>query len=474
MGRKPALDLALIHLTIEGIAAKGGGVCTVTRGHLAALPRVRRALAKHGVRITPYFVETHFGPTYDNWDPEFLAKAKAQIQAMGGEFYTALNASPNGHPVSANYPGGEDFFGTPEQIQLEAMAAASIARSIGRRHQHTVVWCHDTFFIMSPIYGTMQDNDESMHWIRVVHSTTLKHDREPVDPMKIGMEYASFYWAKRFPNVSIGTISDYIRDHLIADYAADPKTIIPTRNGVDPLDPKYKNRSEHQIRAKVRECNKKLKAEGKGHSAVPENRPFMLSFGRPVPYKRLALTLDAAKASGGAYHPVIVTLGPDPATEAHAKKLGIAASVIDAFDFDLCACLAQHPNCVGVPILAYNEPFGLIPAEVRLLVRKQGGLLIVPADGGGLAEQVTDGVDGFCVKKPDPKSVADCVAKIDKLPEAAKRKIRNAGLDLVFSGGYTWSSRIIETLSAVIPEVSRVGNKVLREIAKAERARVSK
>ena len=70
------LDLAVVHLTIEGIAARGGGVCTVTRGHLATLPRVRKTLASHGIRLTPYFVETDFNEDYPSFDPSFFKKAK--------------------------------------------------------------------------------------------------------------------------------------------------------------------------------------------------------------------------------------------------------------------------------------------------------------------------------------------------------------------------------------------------------------
>ena len=225
--RKSELDLAIIHLTIEGIAASGGGVCTVTRGHLATLPRVKKALAKERIKLTPYFVETHFGPGYDNYDPDFLVHAKGEIEKMGGKFYSVLNSSPDGMPISCNWPGGEDFFGTIEQIKLESAGAASIARSIGRRHDASVVYCHDTFFMLSPVYGTLQDNDESMQWLRVVHSTTLKHDKEPVDPGKIGAEFAGFYWARQFPNVHIGAISDpkdslltaLLKQTFIASYA---------------------------------------------------------------------------------------------------------------------------------------------------------------------------------------------------------------------------------------------------------------
>lgn len=472
---KPTLDLAVVHLTIEGIAARGGGVCTVTRGHLAALPRVRKALAAEGIKLTPYFVETHFGPTYRNFDAEYLAKARKAVQAMGGEFYSLLNRSPNGHPLSANWPGGEDFFGTIEQIRLESIAGASVARSIARNHGATVVYCHDTFFILSPVYGTMQDNDESVQWLRVVHSTTLKHDREPVDPDKIGAEYASFYWAKRFPNVRIGTISRFISDHLVKDYAADPATIVPTGNGVDPLDRKYRVRSERDIVATIKRYNDKLAADGRGRYQVPLDKKLVLSFGRPVPYKRLEITLDVMKHLPDEYYPVIVILGPYPALEAHADKLGRPASVINAFDFDLCGCLSQYANTVAVPILAYNEPFGLIPAEVRLLVRRSGGVLVVPSDGGGLAEQVTDGVDGFVVKEPakDIKRLAKCIMDIDQLGPRDKRRIRENGLKLVFSGGYTWSGRILETLSAVNADVRRVAERVLKAISDEERAAIA-
>ena len=466
----PELDLAAVHLTIEGIRAKGGGVCTVTRGHLATLPRVKKALDTKGIRLTPYFVETHFDETFSNFDADHLAKAIKEIESMGGSYYTVLNASPNGHPVSANWPGGEDFFGTPEQIKLQSIAGASIARNIAAKHQKTVVWCHDTFYIYTPIYGTFQDNDESIKWLRVVHSTTLKHDREPVDPDKIGAEYASFYWAKRFPNVRIGTISKFVSDHLVADYAADPATIIPTGNGVDPIDPKYRIRSQDECEAKIEEYNKKLRAEGKERYVIPKDKKILLQFGRPVPYKRLEVTFDAAKELGDDYQAVVVSLGAAPYLEEAADKIGKNCTVINAFDFDLCACIAQLERCVAVPILAKGEPFGLIPAEIRLLIRKTGGLLVVPEDGGGLREQVRPDIDGFVCTEASGRAVADVVRKIESLSPEQKAEIRYAGVSGVFEGGYTWAGRILETLSAVVPEVKAVAPEVLANISAEERA----
>jgi glycosyltransferase involved in cell wall biosynthesis len=468
----PELDLAAVHLTIEGIVAKGGGVCTVTRGHLASLPRVKAAFARRGIKLTPYFVETDFGPTFRNYDPEFRDAAKKKIEDMGGMYQTVLNASPNGHPVSANWPGGEDFFGTPDQIKLQSIAGASVARNIAKNHQKTVVWCHDTFYIFTPIYGTFQNNDESVQWIRVVHSTTLKHDQEPVDPEKIGAEFASFYWAKRFPNVHIGTISAFVSDHLVADYAADPETIIPTGNGVDPLDAKYRIRTQEECEAKVEEYNAKLRAEGKERYVIPKDKKIILQFGRPVPYKRMEVTFDVVKELGDDYQAVVVSLGPAPYLEEAADKVGKNCTVINAFDFDLCACISQLNLCVAIPILAKGEPFGLIPAEIRLLIRKGGGLLIVPEDGGGLREQVKDGINGFVAAEATGSSVAEVVRKIESMSADQKNAIRSAGVSTVFEGGYTWAGRILETLSAVVPEVKEVSKEVLAEISAEERAHI--
>ena len=41
------LDLAVIHLTFEGIQIFGGGVCTVTRGHLDALEKLKEKMTKN-------------------------------------------------------------------------------------------------------------------------------------------------------------------------------------------------------------------------------------------------------------------------------------------------------------------------------------------------------------------------------------------------------------------------------------------
>jgi len=382
---------------------------------------------------------------------------------MGGELYYVLNRTESGRCVSCNWPGGEDFFGTAENTHAASVSGATLARNIAMRYEKAVVYCDDAAFVTAPLIGAMQANDERIQWVWVVHSTSATHDARPLNPEKVGMEAACVNAAREYRNIHLGAISRFIEDHLVEEYAAPRDKIIPTGNGVNPLDEKYRIRSKKEIDAKIDAVNRTLPDEDR----IPLDQPLVFSFGRPVPYKRLDLTLRAAAKKPGAFHPVVVTLGEHPELHALRSELNVRASIIDAFDFELVACLCQHERTLAVAILARNEPFGLIPAEARLLTRKQGGTLVVPSDGGGLAEQVTDGKDGFVIHHPEDP--AGLCSAFDQIRSTSVEGIRDAGVDRVFGGGYTWSSRIMETLSSLYEEVAAVRDEVLLEITSMEK-----
>jgi hypothetical protein len=98
-------------------------------------------------------------------------------------------------------------------------------------------------------------------------------------------------------------------------------------------------------------------------------------------------------------------------------------------------------------------------------VRKKGGLLVVPDDGGGLTEQVHDGKDGFVIHDPEN----GLLSVLETIRSSSLDPIREAGVDRVFSGGYTWSSRIMETLSHLYEDVAGCRGEALSEIRSVER-----
>ncbi|MHC4943989.1 MAG: glycosyltransferase [Planctomycetota bacterium] len=465
--------IAVIHLTFEGLQVGGGGVCTVNRGHLAALPVVKKALERRGIGLTPFFCETLYGEDAPHYDKESLARAKGALKEMGGELLYLLNRTSNGLPESSNWPGGEDFFGTRKNVLAASVSGATCARNLAREFDSAFVYCDDAAFVMAPLCGAMQANDPRVHWIWVVHSTSHTHDRKPLDPDKVGMEAACVNGAREYPNIHLGAISPFMAEHMVRDYAAPKEKIVPTGNGVNPLDPKYRIRTPSEIGKKIERINAKLSQEDR----IPLDKPLVLSFGRPVPYKRLDLTLRAARVdAGGArcFHPVVVTLGEAPELQALRSELKVKASLINAFDFELIAALSQHEKTSSVAILAKDEPFGLIPSEVRLLARETGGLLLVAIDGGGLAEQVGDGKDGFVLDRAeDPASIRKAIDRIACMKPSEKDKIRCAGRDKVFDKGYTWSLRIMETLAALDPEVAAIQQEVIDELSSIEKQHLS-
>ena len=189
----------------------GGGVCTVNRGHLASLPRVQGALADRNLPVTPFFCETLYEKGISGYDAASLDRAREGLRAMGGDLFYILNYSKDGRPLSCNWAGGEDFFGTAENTFAASVSGATLARNIAMGFEKAVVWCDDAAFVMAPVVGAAQANDPSVQWVWVVHSTSTTHDERPLKHDKLGFEAACVNAAKEYGNIRLGAISTFIR-----------------------------------------------------------------------------------------------------------------------------------------------------------------------------------------------------------------------------------------------------------------------
>ncbi|MHB1416267.1 MAG: glycosyltransferase, partial [Chloroflexota bacterium] len=94
------------------------------------------------------------------------------------------------------------------------------------------------------------------------------------------------------------------------------------------------------------------------------------------------------------------------------------------------------------------------PMEVRVLARDGGALMLV-SNTGGLAEQVTDGVDGFVARQDDVEDTARKLEQILALSDDQRAQVRRNGLETVLRQ-YTWASQILRTLASMVPEVAKV------------------
>ncbi len=439
------LDLALVHLTFEGIQTFGGGVATVTRGHLSALPSIQEELQKHSIRITPYFAEIAYAPNHERRDPGYLERAVSTIQQMGGRLELLINRT-QGYVPSA--PWGVSDLGTIENWTAASASGAAVALNLGRAHQRSVVYCHDSLFALAPVYLTLQAPAFGVDVVAiyVVHSTALLHEMPLPNPDRLMVECLGMQWPKIYPNERLGFISRFMARHIVQQYGATEQSLIPTGNGINPDDPWFRLRPEDEIVRKLRQYN------------VPLDKPLVFSWGRPVEYKRYDVVVDAAARLKEQVHPVIMLGGDYPRLEELARNLGVDVTLINAFDPEFVAAMLQWKNTEAAASLAYNEPGGLTPMEVRMLARDRGPLMIV-SNTGGLAEQVTDGQDGFVTKQDDPVDVARVLELILAMDKAKKDRIRRNGLQTVLDR-YTWSSQILTTLAAAVPEVGMVADEV--------------
>lgn len=431
------VDLAIIHLTFEGIQTYGGGVATVTRGHLGAMPRLRDALAKEGVLLTPYFAEIAYRADHPRRDRKFEQEAVARLREMGGELAYLVNYSAGLVPQAV---WGVADIGSLENWKVASAAGAAVALNFARGHQAAVIYCHDIVFALAALYASLQEPafEVRASAIYVVHSSALTHELPLPNPERLMAESAVVHWSKVAPSCRLGYISRFIAAHLREDYGAAEASLVPTGNGINPQDQYFRERDAATIQAKLAQHN------------IPLDRPLVFSWGRPVAYKRYDVLLKAAAQAGGSFHPVIMLSEDSPDLRRLALSLGLDITLIAAFDPELVACVLQWPGTVAAASLAYREPFGLTPIEVRMLARRQGALMVV-SDTGGLAEQVSDGVDGFVTKQDDAQSVASVLQRVAALDPQERERVRRAGLETVLRE-YTWSSQILKTLTVTYPE----------------------
>ena len=448
-GKKPYLNLAVIHITMEGIQTFGGGVATVTRGHLAAIPRLQEEMGKQGIHLTPYFLEIAYAKNHERRDPVFQRKAEEEVKRLGGKVEYLVNYTEGLLPKA---PMGVPDLGLMDNWKTASASGAAIALNIGRSHDMSVIYCHDSIFALAPIYITLQADsfDARVAAIYVMHATALTHELPLPNPDRLMVECASVQWAKVKPNSRLGYISEFMAKHIVKDYGARPEDLVPTGNGINPTDPYFRLRSREEILKKLKEYN------------IPTDKPLIFSWGRAVEYKRYDLVLEAAAKLKGKVHPVIMVTPQWEKLVELDRKLGTNASFIFAFDPELVACLLQWENNSAALSLAYREPFGLTPVEIRMHARKTGPLCVV-SDTGGLVEQVRDGVDGFVTKQDDPADVARVLDRIQSMSKEEKDAMHRAGVTTVLNN-YTWSSQILKTLSSVVPEVAGVASKARDEL----------
>ncbi|MET9441060.1 glycosyltransferase family 4 protein [Streptomyces sp. NPDC006610] len=461
-GREPSptgrLSVGVVHLAFEGIQVFYGGIGTVIRGQISTLPAVASALADHGVDLVPHFVELAYGPDHPRYDPVAAAEWSGRITAAGGTFHRVPNYT-TGREARGSW--GVPPLGDYHNWQVSSAAAAGVLLDLAARHDVTVAFCHETPFVLTPVYSLLQAEAAGVNLtaVYVAHSSALLHELPLPNPERLMAESLAVHWPKVCGRARVGVISDYMGAHLRAEYGARDDTLTPVGNGVDPADPWYGRRPEGRLR------------EVLARHGVPLDRDLVVTFGRAVPYKRHDLLLRAAALLDGRVHAVAMSHPDNSALTALAERTGVPCTLPVSHDRELMASLLQWPRTRACVLSAENEPCGIIPMEARLLARDAGALLVV-SDSGGFVEQVCDGVDAFVHRSGDAEHLADVLRAVLALPAKDAAEIRRRGTERVLEN-HLWPAQIVRSLAAVVPRIATVADTLVDGLTARARTRLS-
>lgn len=183
------------------------------------------------------------------------------------------------------------------------------------------------------------------------------------------------------------------------------------------------------------------------------NQPIVLFVGRLVPYKGVAVLLEALADLDAMA--LIVGEGPLRARlEEQARELGVSsrARFLGAVDDDELAALYRACNVFVLPSVTRQEAFGVVQLEAMA-----AGKPVVSTDlGTGVGWVNRDGETGYVVPPRDPRALRDAVARL--LGDAALQKSMGEAAAKRIRSGFTLERMIDDTLSLYRDVIATAGH----------------
>jgi glycosyltransferase involved in cell wall biosynthesis len=165
--------------------------------------------------------------------------------------------------------------------------------------------------------------------------------------------------------------------------------------------------------------------------------------GRLVPAKGLERLIDAlAILPPGRPELVVAGDGPERARlEARAHARGVGARFLGSVPPAAVAELLDHSLVLAVPSIA-EEGLGLAAIEGML-----HGSVVLATRAGGLAEVVTDGIDGITVEAAEPSALASALSRALALAEGPEGDVMRAA-GRATAAGHDLDAAVAATLRA--------------------------
>lgn len=254
----------------------------------------------------------------------------------------------------------------------------------------------------TPFVGLMSVLQKDRH-VHVPRSTALIHD--PSNEARIAWERQNYQLADG-RRTRLGAISRYMRRHLVEDYTVQPHALVDVFDGT----------------SRFEWCEEPI--------APPPGLvegPFILCFGRAVPYKGQHVLVEALgqlKQQGVELPRAIIgAVSEEPTTpyadalERRCRELKLNAVIVREFSPWL-RDLIGHPDLRVVIVPSLAEPFGRIPMECFSHPDFRG--VVVASQAGGLVEVVVPGQTGLGSDAGSARSLASTLESALALTRAQR------------------------------------------------------
>jgi glycosyltransferase involved in cell wall biosynthesis len=377
----------------DGFYSCGTGAGFSNRAFLEVLTRMLRP----GTRLAA--LPIHLSATSREYDPGWHTEMRALAERACGEIF----------PVSNGTSGQARFGGLPSFRAACTSATEVINQRLVPHAGPLLIVAFDVpfFGLAHSLVPAARDS-----LVVVPRSTAALHS--PGDLDRRGWERAGLH-ATVAAGGRIAAISAHMRHHLTASYGIPPAALMDLPDGLTHTEREPAGSPEA------------------GLLPAPARRGFLFAMGRAVDYKGFDDLIDALAiltANGARVPHTVVAAVTDtgqlnPYQEHLARKIataGVDATLLTRFHPGLRSLLS-HPALAAVVIPSRIEPFGRIPLEAFAA----GAAPVVATTAGGLAEQVTDGEDGYTARPSDPRSLAAALRKALTRAPAEQARLRAAG-----------------------------------------------
>lgn len=335
----------------------------------------------------------------------------------------------------SNGSNGKVNYGTKEHWYKLSKNIAAYINSIDiSRYDKVITLLHDTT-VAGVIERLDINNKHKKVWIP--HSTIKIHKVDSAVENsalfyqdRVNWEQSAIDYINKDDLSYIGTICEYIKNHLIEEYNLNKDKVLSINNG--------ELFEKNEVISFSDECKRLYKD-------IEQFDSIMISFARAEEYKNLESIMLLGKEMG--IDTIVIAQSyykEQPILEKYrnlSKETNTNLYIDPPFDFPKYI-LHKFDKPIIAVIPSKKEVMGLIVNELRKL--NKDNILVVANNIGGLKEQITDGVDGLLVDLDDLISSQN---KIEKYFMSDKMRNLNINAQVTLKTRYDFQNNFNEFMN---------------------------